>query len=290
MALLFFAACSSDDDHSNTDLEEETENLQLVKSFENEGYRFDFYTRNGKMEVGHNQIYIQIEDPEGNFVEDAGLSWSPLMTMEMHGHDDGQHTDDEGPMMHQHSAPYSKITKTSGKNSLYEGYIVFLMPGSEMDFWELNLDFEIDGAEGELAAEVEVVDSETDYHKVYTSAMGADGEQYIFAMLEPRNPKVGINPLEVAVFKRKNDMEFPPVKEYKLKVDPRMPGMGNHSATGSEDLTPNESGFYEGKVAFSMTGYWKINLILQDEEGEILKGEAVTEENQESSLHFKLEF
>ena len=39
-----------------------------------------------------------------------------------------------------------------------------------------------------------------------------------------------------------------------------------------------------------MTGYWKINLQLANAEGEILKGETITEENEASSIFFEIEF
>jgi len=39
-----------------------------------------------------------------------------------------------------------------------------------------------------------------------------------------------------------------------------------------------------------MTGYWKINLQLLNETGEVLKGEPVTDTNEGSSLFLELEF
>lgn len=289
--ILLLTACSSDDDQAVPNLEDETEGLQLIDSFDDEQYTFDVFTVSGKLEVGYNKVYFRIEDSDGKYVEEAQLDWHPMMTMAMH-EDKGHHrlTRADGTTMHHHSCPNSEITKTPNKNTLYEAYIVFLMASSDTDHWELNLHYAIAGEEKELTAKVQVADLQTDYYKVFTTAIGTDEENYILALVEPQHPKVGVNPMEVALFKQESDMDFPIVNHYQLKVDPRMPGMGNHSATGSEDLTQNEIGFYEGKVAFSMTGFWKINLILQNESGEILKGEPVTDENLESSLHFKLEF
>ena len=47
---------------------------------------------------------------------------------------------------------------------------------------------------------------------------------------------------------------------------------------------------YNGKLSLSMTGYWKINMKLLNQDGEVLKGEDVTEDNPESSLYFEIEF
>ncbi len=75
------------------------------------------------------------------------------------------------------------------------------------------------------------------------------------------------------------------------KMDPRMPGMGNHSSPNNEDLIfDTSSDTYMGKLSLTMTGYWKINLKLENEVGEVLKGEDITEENESSSLFFELEF
>lgn len=289
LVLLLFTACSSDDDQLSISPDDETEGLQLIQSFQDGDYTLDLFSKTGKLQVGYNKVYLQIEDADGRYVEDAQLSWYPMMTMEMHSHH--KPSDHDDPMMHHHSCPNSEIDKTSHKNTLYEGYVVFVMASNDSDFWELNLSYHIAGRDGELAAKVFVEDLSSEYHQVFNSVMGSDGENYILALVEPEAPKVGINPMEVALFKSAEEgMHFPLVNDYRINVDPRMPGMGNHSATGSEDLTQNANGFYEGKVAFSMTGYWKINLILQNESGEILKGEKVTNEHPESSLHFKLEF
>jgi hypothetical protein len=39
-----------------------------------------------------------------------------------------------------------------------------------------------------------------------------------------------------------------------------------------------------------MTGYWKINLQLVNASNEVLKGEAITETNEASSIYFEIEF
>ena len=39
-----------------------------------------------------------------------------------------------------------------------------------------------------------------------------------------------------------------------------------------------------------MTGYWKINLILENEIGETLKGESISDDNESSSIFFEINF
>jgi hypothetical protein len=115
--------------------------------------------------------------------------------------------------------------------------------------------------------------------------------RYILAYVNPKEPKVAINDLQVVLYKMETMMSFPMVENYKITVDPRMPGMGNHSSPNNEDLTYNAATkTYNGKLSLTMTGYWRINLKLLNTNGEVLKGENVTEANPESSLYFELEF
>lgn len=69
-----------------------------------------------------------------------------------------------------------------------------------------------------------------------------------------------------------------------------MPSMGNHGSPNNVDLTQISNGFYQGKLSLTMSGYWKINLMLENENGEILKGEPITESNESSSIYFEIEF
>ncbi len=107
----------------------------------------------------------------------------------------------------------------------------------------------------------------------------------------PKVPEVAVNNMVALLFKMENMMNFPAVENYKITLDPRMPGMGNHSSPNNVDLSYDAaSQTYMGKLSLTMTGYWKLNLKLLNETGEIVKGEAVTEENFESSLFFEIEF
>lgn len=275
IATVIFMSCSSDDNNNDNTITDETENFELIQSFQTDDYTIDLYNESGNLKVGYNSIYLQVQNEDGEFIDDAAIEWEPMMTMEM---------DD---MTHEHSSPYSSISKVEGKETLYRGYIVFIMESDEMDTWNLRLRLNQDD---EIDEEIEVVSGESDYHKTFVTTMGTDDEQYYLALIEPEKPKIGTNDITVGLFKQESMDEFPIVDDFKIKVDPRMPGMDNHSAPGNEDMTQDEDGFYQGKVGFSMTGYWKINLILENEEEEVLSGEEITEENEESSIHFKLEF
>ena len=86
-------------------------------------------------------------------------------------------------------------------------------------------------------------------------------------------------------------MTFPVANGYTLKIDPRMPGMGNHSSPNNVHLTQNsDDQFYKGKLSLTMTGFWKINLQLSDPSGNIVGGNEVTDTQPASSLFFEIDF
>lgn len=275
---IFMVSCSKDDDITPNNINE-IENLQLIKSFSKDGYTLELFNKTGKFQVGYNKLTLRLKDAGGKYVQNATIDWMPMMTMNM------------GGMTHQHSSPYSEISKVSGKQTLYQGYIVFIMASDEPEnYWDLHINLSVDGQNISIEDKVNVITTESQYNKVYTSGMGTDDENYMLALIEPENPIIGTNDIVVALFKKGDNHDFPIVNNYKIKVDPRMPGMGNHSAPGNVDMTQGNDGFYHGKVGFSMSGYWKINLILEDGSGTVIKGEPVTETNPESSLNFKIEF
>ena len=269
-ATALFMSCSDDDNNTPTPVNE-TDGLTLVKTIQNDTHTLNLFTQNGELTEGYNEIFIQIKDAQDNFLTDASLSWSPLMYMHNM----------------QHSCPFSEIAKVQEKQTLYKGYIVFQMAGNSSEYWELTFDYTLNGTAYQASGEIDVFQS--DKRRV-NSFMGSDNERYIIALVEPNDPQVAINDMVVGIFRMENMMNFPVVDDYTLKIDPRMPGMGNHGSPNNIDLTQSTDGFYHGKLSLTMTGYWKVNLMLENQNGETLKGEPITDTNESSSLFFEIEF
>ena len=121
--------------------------------------------------------------------------------------------------------------------------------------------------------------------------MGTDNVKYVVAMIDPKSPKVAVNDMTVGVWKMQDMMNFPIVDGYTVKIDPRMPGMGNHTSPNNVDATQILAGrMYKGKLSLTMTGYWKINLQLAKADGTVVKGEPITDAVSASSIYFELEF
>lgn len=270
---LFTIACSDNDDDNTPQIIDETEGLTKVQELTNDMHTLELYTVSGNFHTGYNSISIRIKNNSNNtYVENADFNWIPIMEM---------------PTM-SHSCPFSNPIKTQGKSTLYNGYIIYQMTNSDGSGWSLTLNYIIDGTSYTVTDTITVLQSEQKNTSVFA---GTDDIRYIVAFVEPTEPIIGINDLTVGVYKMETMMSFPLVENYTLTLDPRMPDMGNHSSPNNTDLNYSSSDtFYHGNLSLTMTGYWKLNLKLLNSEGDILKGEDVTEENESSSLYLDLEF
>ena len=269
-ALALLASCSSDDDATPVN---ELDGLLKVKEFTNDTHVVELYTTSGITQQGYNDITLRIKDKTtNNYIQNATIEWMPMMHMTMMSH----------------SCPFSMVEKVTGKETLYNGYIVFQMPQNSTEYWDLKVDYSINGTDYTVT---DIIDVPASSKRVVNSFMGTDNIRYIVTLIDPKAPRVALNDMTVGIFKMENMMSFPIVNQCKLKIDPRMPSMGNHGSPNNVDLTQSAStGLYNGKLSLTMTGYWKINLQLLNASNEVLKGEAITETTTESSIYFEIEF
>ncbi|HPW97991.1 MAG TPA: hypothetical protein PK218_05470 [Flavobacterium sp.] len=266
---LAFASCSNDDNQTNTN---ELDGLTKFKEVVEGNQTIEFYSPKGALSQGYNDIKFRIKNNETNqYITDAQVEWMPKMHM----------------TMMTHSCPKSEVVKAATGN-LYEGYIVFQMAQNETEYWDLTLDYSIDGEEHSLIIPIDVPATAK---RVVSSFMGSDNVRYVIAYIDPTSPKVGMNDLKVGIWKMQDMMTFPMINDYTVKIDPRMPSMGNHSSPNNVNAQQTTvDNFYIGKLSLTMTGYWKINLQLQNDLGTIVKGEEITDSVTESSLFFEIEF
>lgn len=269
MLVLFAMSCKKD--HIENNNTNETEGLTLVKSIANGTHSLDLYSASGKLTVGYNKVFIQIKNTDGSLVNNAQLGWKPLMQM----------------MGMQHACPYSAITKVANSTSLYEGYVVFQMASNASEYWELKFDYTIGSTAYNVTSKIDVVAAAK---RNLVSFLGTDNTRYIVAMVSPTNPKVAVNDMQAMVFRMQDMMTFPVVDGYTVKIDPRMPEMGNHGSPNNVNLSQSADKSYRGKLSLTMTGYWKINLQLANAGGTVVKGEEVNTANEASSIYFEVEF
>lgn len=269
--VLFANSCSSDD--ATDPVVNEIDQLIKIQEMTNSTHTLELFNSSGTFKTGYNDIIIRLKDKATNaYVENAELSWTSSMQM----HDMA------------HSAPKSVIEKSEGTTTLYSGFIVFQMTNADGSGWTLDMDYTIGGQEYSATSSIVV-----EQHKLQNviSFKGSDDENYVLALVEPKAPKMAVNQMSVGLFKMESMLSFPVVEDYEITLDPRMPGMGNHSSPNNTDLSYESSDeLYHGKLSLTMTGYWVLNLKVLDAEGSLIKGEEITEDQPQSSLYFELEY
>lgn len=273
--MVLVVSCKKEDKQTATPViaQNETEGLILAKEIAGQTYTVQVFTKSGVFIEGYNQFYLRVKNNVTNeFEKTVSFEVKPIMHM----------------MGMSHGCPVSPFTKTTSKNSLYDGFAVFQMAGNADEYWELAIGFTIGGNTYTATSNVDVPAASK---RRVTTFTGTDNAKYILALVEPSAPKVGVNNMQATLFKMESMMDFTQVNNFKVKIDPRMPSMGNHSSPNNIDLTQLGVGqFYAGKLSLTMTGYWKINLQLLNAQDEVLKGEAISSTVTTSSIFFELEF
>lgn len=268
---LAFTSCSKDEEVI-TPTVDELSGFSKFKEVANATHTIELYSHM-TVEQGYNEIKLRIKNTANNqYVKNAEVTWTPIMHMSMMNH----------------SCPKSEVEKVSTNGEVYEGYIMFQMAQNATEYWDLKIDYIIDGVSYTVTTVIDVPASAKRKVNTFT---GSDGVKYLVAYVDPHHPAVTVNDLVVGVWKMQDMMTFPVVDGYTVKIDPRMPSMGNHSSPNNVNATQTVAGdLYNGKLSLTMTGYWKINLQLAKPDGTVVKGEEISGAVTDSSIYFELEF
>ncbi|TRZ42922.1 hypothetical protein [Robertkochia solimangrovi] len=266
---LIFTSCSKDDDTSMP--ADPLAAYHRITSLEAGRYEVAIYGTDEALYTGYNELMIGVRDTETDeLIEVSDLNWKPVMHM--------------NAMMH--SAPASPLSP-SAIEAVSTGYLIFQMPSNSEEYWELKVDFTVAGTAYSVSGSLMVASSER-YAEV-VSFMGNDENRYVLALKRPFEPEVATNDIGAYLYKMEDMMTFSPVTDLVIGIDPRMPGMGNHSSPNNEDLLYDSiAGFYKGKLSLTMTGYWVVNLLITDGVN-VIKGEEITEDNLQSNLYLEVE-
>src|SRR5690606_5866674 len=132
----------------------------------------EIYSENGTLQQGYNAISLRIKDKNTNsFITDASVSWNLVMYMT------GM----------QHSCPKSEVIKTTGKQTLYNGYIVFQMASHGSEYWELTINYTVNENNYTVSETIQVHPSDKQRVTTFT---GTDNVRYVLALVEPSTPSV----------------------------------------------------------------------------------------------------
>lgn len=197
-------------------------------------------------ETGYNEVFIALFDSiDGSRLSNGHFGITPMMDM--------------GAM--QHSCPVENTEETTTTNGYFRTAVIFSMPGNATQ-WSLNLSFHNhkNNLEGLGALGVNVISSSPTRFKSTVLSLDSNSSVFI-SLVGLSNPQVGINDFEITIHKKVSMMSFPAIDNYSVEIVPEMPSMG-HGSPNNVNPVLTSNGHYVGKVNFTMTGLWRINLKL----------------------------
>jgi hypothetical protein len=206
--------------------------------------------------MGYNYVYAVVKDDvTDEEVTSATIVYEPLMDM--------------GNMVH--SSPVEQPQWDADKKA-FKGAVVFIMPSAN-GTWTIDVDVTntATNTTGTATFPFTVIDKpET---RLISFISQSDNKKVFVALLDPRNPEVGMNDYHLAVYTKANMMSFPPISDLQIEIDPEMPTMGHGSPN---NVNPSALGYghYMGEVNFTMTGYWKVNMVIKDNMGNIMSDQS----------------
>lgn len=260
MALaLFVTSCKKEETNPGTPPDNPLSEYVLIA--ESQATTLDYSVRVYAPEalfVGYNHILVQVEDNNsGAIIDNPSVMFMPLMEM-----NSGMN----------HGCP-SEQPMYNSSLQVMEGTVTFVMPSLGQGEWFLGLKITDDaGTSEELKLSVEII--QKDEPKLFSFISATDPDQRVFvALVEPRQPIIGINNYELAIYERETMMSWPALEMLNVEIDPEMPTMG-HGSPNNENPIDMGNGHYLGKVNFTMSGYWKVNMKIKSSTGDMMKDDA----------------
>lgn len=202
------------------------------------------------LNTGYNKLYLTALDSASNQTKaDATFAIKPIMTMTM-----------AGGMTMTHSCPFEQADAAAKKNNLTPAAAVFSMPTSESGFWQM----EVTLSNNKKAIIPITVKQPVESRLIMATA--TDKTTYMVALLPNPAYKIGSNDFELQISRKIDGNTYAPVNDFTVEITPEMPDMG-HGSPNNVNPTFIANGHYKGKVNFTMTGYWKVNLKIKNAVG-----------------------
>jgi YtkA-like len=207
--------------------------------------------------AGYNKLTVVLYDSVNSTqkVTRAHVEFSPMMTM---------------PGM-QHGGPVENPDSVA-TNNVFTGAIIFPMATMNGGTWQLpvHVHNHVIDKEGDVSFNITVDQPTQSIITNFTSS--ADSTQLFLAVVQPFTPKVGLNDVEFAIYEKLGMFTWPAADStYSISLDPEMPSMG-HGSTGNVNATYTSPGHYKGKVDYSMTGAWQLNVTVNKSGVAVSKG------------------
>lgn len=202
--------------------------------------------------MGYNQLIVVLLDSTNlsDTIKDAHIHFMPLMTM------------GTGMMVMKHACPVENPAEEP-VNGVFPGAVAFVMPSTSDGNWTLGVmvhNHLID-KEGTANLGITVDNPETSVMSVFTAST-ADSTKLVLSILQPVKPIVGMNDIEFTLHRKESMMSWPHDSTYTIEITPEMPSMG-HGSPNNVNPVHVANGHYKGKVNFTMTGEWRVNVAVK---------------------------
>jgi hypothetical protein len=200
--------------------------------------------------VGYNNLYIALFDSVSNEqITNTSIDLVPMMDM----------------MSMKHSAPFVRPGDSPDPvTKAFKAAVVFIMPSSAQGDWSLNLHIHNFDPINEVDLSIPVNVIPKSEGRVMSFLRKSDSASIFVTLIEPVKPEVGLNKITYGVYTRKSMMDFPPVEDLNMEIEPMMLSMG-HGSPNNVNPSHVGNGIYEGTVNFTMTGKWTIFTLLKDQ-------------------------
>ena len=201
--------------------------------------------------MGFNKVYFKVTDKStGLSVNQATLILHPLMDM----------------VTFVHACPFENPGNNLNSDGYFEGIVLFSMIGTNT--WSLTADISANGKSETVLFPIGKVISTLPARKIVVIDSLSTGPgtwtitKYPISLVIPKAWKVGNNPFEVTVHKMASMMSFPCISDLTIEITPEMPSMG-HGSPNNVNPVHTANGHYLGNVNFTMTGEWRINMVIK---------------------------
>ena len=244
---ILFVSCEKEND-----LKPDTNNYLKVGEGVSSGSSFnvELYSIDSLF-VGYNKVYLKITDKNsGQSVNQATMVLRPLMDM-------GTFT---------HACPFENPGTSLNSDGYFEGVILFSMIGTNS--WSLTVDISANGKSETILFPIGKVISTMPVRKIVvidSLSIGAGKwmiTKYPISLVLPKVWKVGQNSFEITAHRMESKMSFPAATDLTFEIIPEMPSMG-HGLPNNLNPVHTSNGHYVGSVNFTMTGAWRINMIVK---------------------------
>lgn len=202
--------------------------------------------------AGYNKLCVVVYDSLNltERITDAHIYFEPQMTMAM------------GATMRIHGAPVENPDELA-VDGVFSGAIAFMMPTSSAGVWKLKVRIHTHKhyKTGEAEFDITVDNPVNPLIKSFVS-QSADSSKLFVSLVQPEAPKVGVNDIEFTIHSMADMMNFSADDSYTIEITPEMPSMG-HGSPNNVNPSNTGKGHYKGKVNFTMTGEWRINVVVK---------------------------